>query len=58
MYSGERDTMVALAIIAAILGFLLVFFGMRDAFGDVVAYFSCAAGLFSAAIAVALEVRK
>lgn len=56
--SDESDTMVALAIIAAILGFLLVYFGMRDAFGEVVACFSCAAGLFAAAIAIALEVRK
>lgn len=56
--SDERDTMVALAITAAITGFFLVFFGMRTAFGDVVACFSCAAGLFAAAIAIALEVRK
>ena len=58
MNSDERDVMVALAILAAILGFLLVFFGMRDAFGEVVACFSCASGLFAAAIAIALEVRK
>lgn len=56
--SDESDTMVALAIIAAILGFLLVFFGLRTAFGEVVADFSCAAGLFAAAITIALEVRK
>jgi hypothetical protein len=58
MYSDERDTMVALAILAVIIGFLLAFFGLRAAFGDVVADFSCAAGLFAAAIAIALEVRK
>lgn len=58
MSSDERDTMVALAILAAILGFLLVFFGLRAAFGEVVAYFSVAAGLFAAAIAIALEIRK
>lgn len=56
--SDDSDTMVALAIIAAIFGFILAFFGMRDAFGEVVAYFSCAAGLFAAAIAIALEGRK
>ena len=58
MSSDERDTMVALAIMAASIGFILMFFGMRDAFGEVVACFSCAAGLFAAAIAIALEVRK
>ncbi len=58
MSSDERDTMVALAIMAAIFGFLLTFFGLRAAFGDVVADFSCATGLFAAAIAIALEVRK
>lgn len=56
--SDERDTMVALAIIATAIGFLLAFFGLRTAFGDVVACFSCAAGLFAVAIAIALEVRK
>jgi hypothetical protein len=56
--SDERDAMVALAIMAAIFGFLLMFFGMRAAFGEVVACFSCASGLFAAAIAIALEVRK
>lgn len=58
MSSDERDTMVALAIMAASIGFILMFFGMRDAFGEVVACFSCAAGLFAATIAIALEVRK
>lgn len=58
MISDERDIMFALAIVAAILGFLLMFFGLRTAFGEVVACFSCAAGLFAAAIAIALEVRK
>lgn len=58
MSSDERDTMVAFAIVATIIGSLLTFFGLRAAFGDVVACFSCAAGLFAAAITIALEVRK
>lgn len=57
MSSDERDAMLIFAIGASALGTILLFFGLRDAFGETVAEFSAAAGLFAAAIAAALEVR-
>lgn len=58
MDDDERYILIAFAGVAFAIGFVLMFRGLRAAFGDVVADFSIATGLFAAAIAAGLEIRR
>lgn len=58
MDDDERYLLIAFAGVAFALGFVLMFQGLSAAFGDVVADFSIATGLFAAAIAAGLEIRR
>lgn len=58
MDDDENYLLIAFAGVAFALGLVLGFRGLSAAFGEVVADFSTATGLFAAAIAAGLEIRR